>query len=438
MARIVPLLLCVLAGVGAACNTASTPEDASPSPSPVGVSEWPMYGHDASRSSRNPVETFKVAAVGGLVPRWQAQLGMGALPPSCTPAVAGGRVFACSSRTDGDNFFALDAKTGAVLWTADVGRPGASMVGIGASPAVADGVVVAGGADGAYYGLDAATGALRWRYELDAGPHDFAWASPLVAGGRVWIGVSSEGEPPGRGEVRLLDLQSGALIASLAIVPDGERGGDIWNSPALSSDSKALVVATGNDFGGFDGPLTRAIVQLDPQTLAVIASRQEAVAGLDLDFGTTPVVYSVGARTFAAAINKNGVLYAYDLARLAAGAVWQRNEGIEVGLPPAFDAASGTLWFGGDNGQLFAVDAQTGVNRFPPAAVGFMNGNVALAGDLVLAPSGGRVVILEAATGRIVRQLEPAGVGRTFSGVVVAAGFVYWLSGEYLNAWSAS
>jgi outer membrane protein assembly factor BamB len=439
MARILPFLYCVVAGSAAACGTPATPADPSPTPSPGVASDWPMYGHDPSRSSRNPLETgFTVPAVGGLAPRWQAHLGMGPLPPSCTPAVAGGRVFACSSRSDGDNFFALDAKTGALLWTANLGPPEDGTVGIGSSPAVADGIVVAGGADGAYYGLDAATGALRWRHALDAGPRDFAWASPLVAAGRVWIGVSSEGEPPGRGEVRLLDLQTGALIARQPIVPDGERGGDVWNSPTLSPDAKALLVATGNDFGGFDGPLTRAMVDLDPQTLAVVASRQEAVADLDLDFGTTPVVFGAGGRTLVAALNKNGVLYAYDLARLAAGALWQRKEGIAVGLPPAFDARSGTLWFAGDNGVLFAVDAQTGADRFPPAAVGFMNGNVALAGDLVLAPSGGRVVVLEAATGRILRVLEPGGAGRSFSGVAVAAGSVYWLSGEYLNAWSTS
>jgi outer membrane protein assembly factor BamB len=180
-----------------------------------------MYGHDPSRSSRNPQEPLKVTGAGGLVPRWQVSLGMGPRPPSCTPAVAGGRVFACSSRTDGDNFFALDAKTGALLWSADVGRPEAGTVGIGASPAVADGIVVAGGTDGAYYGLDAATGVLRWRHALDAGPDDFAWASPLVAQGRVWIGVSSEGEPPGRGEVRLLDLQSGTLLAAGPSCPMG-------------------------------------------------------------------------------------------------------------------------------------------------------------------------------------------------------------------------
>ena len=398
-----------------------------------------MYGHDTARSNRNPFEAaLTVGQVPGLVPRWQAHVGVGPLPPSCAPAVAGGRVFACSSRTDGDNFFAFDAKTGALQWSVNLGAPQSGSVGIGASPAVANGIVVAGGADGAYYGLDAATGALRWRHALDSGPRDFAWASPLVSGGFVWIGVSSEGEPPGRGEVRLLDLDTGTMLASLLVVPDGQRGGDVWNSPALSPDSSTLVVATGNDFGGFDGPLTRAVIALDPMTLSVVASRQEAVADLDLDFGTTPVIFASGGRTMAAALNKNGILYAYDLAHLAAGAVWQRQEGLAIGLPPAFDGKSGTLWFAGDNGQLFAVDAQTGANRFEPAAVGFMNGNVALAGDLVLAPSGGRVVVVEAATGKILRIITPDGSGPSYSGLAVAAGTIYWLSGEYLNAWSAS
>jgi outer membrane protein assembly factor BamB len=439
MARAILLLLCVLGCFGAGCSASSTDADPAPTASPAAVSEWPMYGRDPARSSRNPFETaLTVGQVPALAARWQARVGLGPLPPSCSPAVAGGRVFACSSRTDGDNFFAFDAKTGALLWSADLGRPGAGSVGIGASPAVAGGIVVAGGADGAYYALDAATGALRWRHALDSGRNDFAWASPLVSGSHVWIGVSSEGEPPGRGEVRLLDLDTGTLLASVLIVPDGQQGGDVWNSPALSPDSSTLVVATGNDFGGFDGPLTRAVVALDPMTLNVVASRQEAFADLDLDFGTTPVVLAIGGRTMAAALNKNGILYAYDLARLAAGPVWQRQEGLAIGLPPAFDGKSGTLWFAGDNGQLFAVDAQTGANRFEPAAVGFMNGNLALAGDLVFAPSGGGVTVVEAATGKILRILEPEGAGPSYSGVAVAAGRIYWLSGEYLNVWGPS
>jgi outer membrane protein assembly factor BamB len=432
-----PLFLLGLATAGCGTTGAASPADPSPSPSATPPSEWPMYGHDSARTSRNPSEAgLTVARVGALAPQWQAQVGIGPLPPSCTPAVAGGRVFVGSSRTDGDNFFAFDARTGQRLWSASLGQPQAGTVGIGASPGVGNGIVVAGGADAAYYGLDAATGAIRWRHALDSGPNDFAWASPLISGNRVWIGVSSEGEPPGQGEVRLLDLGTGALVARLAIVPDGERGGDIWNSPALSPDGTKLVLATGNDFGRFDGALTRAIVALDPASLNVIDSRQEGTPENDLDFGTSPVVFGdAQGRTLVASNNKNGTIYAYDLLRLSAGAIWQRQEGISVGLMPAFDAASRTLWFGGDNGRLFAVDAATGVDRFPGSTVGFMNGNLALAGELVLANSTGRAMVLEASTGRLLRALVPDNAGRNFSGIAVAGGSLYWLSGEYLNAW---
>jgi len=164
------LLLVGLAA--AACGSSGTsPAEPSPSAPPTPASEWPMYGHDAARTSYNASEAgLTVARVGALAPRWQAQIGTGPLPPSCAPAVAGGRVFVCSSRTDGDNFFAFDARTGQKLWSSYLGQPQGGTVGIGASPAVGNGIVVAGGADGAYYGLDAATGAIRWRHELASGP----------------------------------------------------------------------------------------------------------------------------------------------------------------------------------------------------------------------------------------------------------------------------
>jgi len=196
------------------------------------------------------------------------------------------------------------------------------------------------------------------------------------------------------------------------------------------------VLATGNDFGRFDGLLTRAIVSLDPTTLSVIDFRQEATPQNDLDFGTSPVLFSDSeGRTLVASNNKNGTIYTYDLQHLSAGAIWQRQEGISVGLMPAFDVARRTLWFGGDNGRLFAVDPATGVDRFPASTVGFMNGNVALAGELVLANSTGRAMVIEAATGRLLRALEPANAGRSLSGLAVAGGSIYWLSGEFLNVW---
>ena len=78
---------------------------------------------------------------------------------------------------------------------------------------------MAGGGDSAYYGLDAATGAQVWRSPLAAGFNGFPWASPLIAGSRVYLGVSSRCDNPSvRGAVRAVDLATGigALDAAAA------------------------------------------------------------------------------------------------------------------------------------------------------------------------------------------------------------------------------
>jgi outer membrane protein assembly factor BamB len=401
-----------------------------------------MYGQNAARTSLNPAETaITSATLTRLVARWQAFIGQGRLPPSGSPAVAAGRVFVGSSVTEGDNYFAFDSASGRPLWTADVGHwPTDDSVGIGAGPAVAAGVVVAGGGDGAYYGLDAASGAVLWRHDLDVGPSGFAWASPLVSNGRAYVGVASEGgNPPVPGEVRALDLATGALLARQRLVPDGERGASVWNSPALSPDGRTLVVTTGEDAFGYDGAYSRAVVALDPLTLEVQQADKRATPGLDLDFGTSPVIFRDGrGRTLVGANQKSGVFYAYLLSDLAAGPLWQRALGISVGMMPAYDpgqGVGGTLFVAGDNGQLFALDPATGVDRYPPLALGFTHANMAIASGLVFVSTGGRVLVLDGATGRLLRTLAPDNAGASFSGVVVAGGFVYWLSGPYLNAW---
>ena len=434
-----------LALFAVACGSAATdPPPPSSSPTPDPPNEWPMYGHDPSRTGVNPGETvLKTAMVARLAPRWQALVGQGPRPPSGTPAVAGGRVFVGSSVEEGDNFFSFDAASGRQVWSADLGRPVEGGVGIGAGAAVAGGVVVAGGADAAYYGLDASTGAVLWRHALDVGASGFAWASPLVASGRAYIGVSSEGDnPPVPGELRALDLATGTLLASRAFVPEGVRGAGIWNSPALSPDGQTLVVATGEDHDGYDGPYNRAMVSLDPVTLEIRQANKQGATDLDLDFGTTPVFFSdAQRRVLVGANHKNGVFYAYVLGDIATGPLWQRAIGVSVGMMPAYDAGQGrggTLYAVGDNGQLFALDPATGQDRWPPVAVGFMHGNMALANGLIFVSTGGRVMVLDGASGQALRILGPDNPGASYSGVAVAGSVVYWLSGPFLNAWGSS
>jgi outer membrane protein assembly factor BamB len=242
-----------------------------------------------------------------------------------------------------------------------------------------------------------------------------------------------------RGELRALAVSDGKVRARQYFVPEGRKGADIWNSPALSPDGSVVVVATGNDFGGYDGPYTRALVALDPASLTILASRKEGVPNQDLDFGTTPVFFhDATGRTLVGANGKNATFYAYDLAHLADGPIWSRATGVAVGAMPAYDpniGPGGTLFIVGDNGLIFGVDPATGADRWPPVLVGFVNGNIALANGLAFAAVGGPVIVLDAATGTVLRTLTPETVGRGFSGVVVSGGVLYWMAGPYLNAW---
>ncbi|HMA36234.1 MAG TPA: PQQ-binding-like beta-propeller repeat protein [Chloroflexia bacterium] len=402
--------------------------------------DWPMYGHDPGRTNYNPDETLITAQnAGRLVARWQAPIGSNGTPPSGAPVVANGRVYAGSSVASGPNLLAFAADSGTPLWGANIGYAdsGCNNVGIGATPAVAAGVIVAGGGDAAYYGLNAQSGAQLWRAPLDAGDSGFAWASPLIAAGRAYLGVSSRCDNPSvRGAIRAVDLQNGTLQASQAFVPAGQAGAGIWNSPALSPDGRTLVVATGEDYNGYNGPYNRAIVTLDPLSLVIQQAQRWGATGQDYDWGTTPVVFSLGGRTLIAANHKDGTFLVFDLHNLAAGPVWHRSVGINAGMMPAFDpSGGGTLLFIGDEERLFAVDPLTGATRWR-RIIGATYGNMALANGLVFVNTGSQgVQILDEATGALLTSLTPPHLGASFSGVVVAHGVVYWLSGGYLNAW---
>ena len=81
----------------------------------------------------------------------------------------------------GDVLYAFNGETGLLLWTfsTSLGQ-GAHVVPMTSSPAVNDGVVAFGGADSLLYGIDAATGALRWSYAGNrAGGTN--WSAPVSA-----------------------------------------------------------------------------------------------------------------------------------------------------------------------------------------------------------------------------------------------------------------
>ncbi len=128
--------------------------------SPVSVTwmcdNWPMFGYDPEHTHFNPNEHgLSTSNVSGLVADWKKPTGGGIGYSS--PAVVNNLVYIGSS--DG-NLYALNAASGAVVWSYYVASP--------TSPAEANGVVYIGSQDHYYglaglYALNAQTGALLWK-----------------------------------------------------------------------------------------------------------------------------------------------------------------------------------------------------------------------------------------------------------------------------------
>jgi outer membrane protein assembly factor BamB len=428
----------------------------SPAPGAVGPDDWPMYGHDPSRTNYNPDETLlSPATVNQLHFQWEAPVGIApdSTPAFNAPSIAGGRVFVGSSIATGPNLFALDARTGAPAWNVGVGYnpDGCFGVGIGSTAAISGTTLVIGGGDAAYYGINTVTGAQLWREPLNAGPSGFAWASPLFAQGRAYLGVASDCDDPSvRGEVRSLEASTGGGVSRQYLVPTDTIGAGIWNSPALSPDGQTLVIVTGEDGEKTVQPYSRAIMSLDAQYLTIRQWDRQGTPAIDDDWGTTPIIFHDSqGRTLVGANHKNGTFYAYQLDQISAGPIWSRATGTRVGMMPAYDPTigpGGTLYIAGEDADwitsIYLVDPATGQDRQPPQAIGSLNGNMALAGGLLFlnvddSATGSSTLQIRAATdGSLLRTITPPHTGRTYSGVAVAGGTVYWMAGAYLNAWS--
>ena len=172
-----------------------------------------------------------------------------------SPAVVGATVYAGS--TDG-NLYALDRESGTLKWKFEAKSR------IASSPAVSGGLVYFGAYNGVFYAADAATGQQKWKFQTGgerrfAAPHlhgstpaaesmpdpwDCYLSSPVV-----WRGVLYFGS--GDGHIYALDAASGALNWKF------KTGDVVHASPAIASgtvfvgswDSNfyALDAATGKE-----------------------------------------------------------------------------------------------------------------------------------------------------------------------------------------------
>jgi outer membrane protein assembly factor BamB len=412
-------------------------------PAPPG-NDWTQYRSDVSGTGDNSENLISSINVGQLRTAWVAGFFAGH-PFESTPAVVNNVVYVAN----GNSLFAIDLTTGAKLWEYD--DPPQSRGYLSSSVAVdpRSGIAYYGSPDGRLYAVNTATHQLAWQSTLGAtSAGAYIWSSPLLANGKVYIGLSSFNDHPCvRGAVIALDPATGAHLWEHYFVPAGELGGAVWSSVTADPATSTLLVATGNPCsppadqpvqGGISDDQQDAIVGLNWDTGALrwyyTAIGNDAC---DCDFGEGPVSYVFHGQRYVVAGNKLGVVYAVTPPASGSSAplAWSDTiasigpaPGGGIFTPPAYK--DGLVYVAGgpslDNvchtGALWALRADSGAVAWRQCTAGEIVGAPSITGNVIFAGQANSVVAYDATTGQVLWQQQTP--GEVWGGVNISQGNV--------------
>jgi outer membrane protein assembly factor BamB len=197
---------------------------------------WPMFRHDAHRSSIGQVGPSNLSLV------WKFPTN-GAVMSS--PSVVDGIVYFGSQDK---NIYAVNAWSGTLVWNFT------TLIGIQSSPSIADGKVCTGGEDGYVYCLDAYKGNLLWKtfvngnQPITSGAAVMLRSSPAIVDGKVYVGSLD-------GNLYVLDFDNGAIDWKF------KTSGLITSSPTVA-DGAVYTVA--------EEPVSGGLYKLNAETGALI------------------------------------------------------------------------------------------------------------------------------------------------------------------------
>lgn len=290
-------------------------------------------------------------------------------------AYAGGRIF--SAALDG-RLFALDAKTGKLIWTAQTTDPN-GMQDVTGPPRVFDGKVIIGN-----------TGA-------DFGARGYVTAYDQTTGKQVWRFYTTPGSPQ--------ENQGDPVLQRAAKTWSGEywksgTGGVVWDAITFDPQMDRVYIGTGNagpydpetrSPGGGDNLYTASIIALDANTGKYVwhyqlnprdawdfdATQQMTLADLTIDGKSRKVLMQAP---------KNGFFYVVDRetgkpisAEKYGKATWARNIDLNTGRPVNEDhiyyddKGVVTLWpspAGAHAWQSMSYDPKTGLVYIPYMQLG--------------------------------------------------------------------
>jgi outer membrane protein assembly factor BamB len=230
----------------------------------------------------------------------------------------------------------------------------------------------------------------------------YAWGSPLVANGHVYVGIASECDNPlVPAGVREFNQDTGARQGFWHSLPNGQAGASVWSTPAESTLGDGSVFATTGNAPGTTQPANaESIVRLSGTNLSLLDSWQVPASqqSRDGDFGGSPTIFTAdlnGTTTaMVGACNKNGIYYAFRQGALHAGPVWQQRMAAPYGQThPSGQCDAAATWdgthlieAGGNTTVIKGVTYQGSVQSLDPAT-GTPIWQTGLPGQLIGSPT---------------------------------------------------
>jgi outer membrane protein assembly factor BamB len=341
-------------------------------------------------------------------------------------------------------FYAVKESTRSVAWSmymgvtpnAECGQLGLTSTAVVANDSTTGATVYVNATDGHLYALNATTGAIIWKATVDTPSTTltdyYAWASPVVANGNVYVGISSNCDDPlVPAGILAFNQATGAQVARWDSLPSGQTGASVWSTPAVSTlGDGSLFATTGNAAQNSQPLYGESIVRLSGTNLSLLDAWQVPAAQRvgDSDFGGSPTDFTAdinGTPTqMVGACNKDGIYYAFAQNNLAAGPVWQDQiaNGYGTGPNPNGQCDAAAIWDGtnliegGGNGTTIGGTTYQGSVQSLNPATGAPIWQTGLPGAVIGSPTedGAGVVaasVFESSTGNFGVYLLSASTG---------------------------
>jgi len=434
---------------------------------PLMSQNWPSFGQNVSNTASN-TSNIKTTNVHKLAPKWVFTTGGDV---SSRAAVVNGVAYFPDWA---GNIYAVNTSTGVQVWShqlSDYGLPAGTVS--RTSPAVSGGVVFIGtqytatGLTGWLLAIEASSGNLKWMVQPDtSNAFPVITASPVVSGGYVYVGMTSNEEYAASsasypccsviGSVVAVKASNGLKKWQTFMAPNGYSGAKVWGSHAVVDKGRNLLyVGVGNNYSIPTAPAYTDCINNGGTPDTCLASNDYADSIVAINLTTGAVQWATRFMSWNQQYTE-GVANGTDFWNTSCGGYFGPPVNCPANPGPDYDFASGPqeityqsasgpvtiIGAGQKSGIYYALDPDTGATLWqtqvgPGSSLGGMEWGSASDGNLIYVaianfygfPNAGAYAgswaALDPATGKIVWQVADPNGSNDLGPMAVSEGIVY-------------